>query len=350
MNEPRDELGTLGRRIATPVAVLIVVYLVGVLGYKLIGGRDHSWLDALYMTTITLTTTGYREVIDITQHPSAMLFTIALLLFGATAVVVTFSMITAYVVEGDLTAGFRRRRMQKRIDAMRAHTIVCGAGQTGTAVVSELASIGRPCCAIESSPERAATFERQFPDVPVLVGDCTDDEVLTQAGVTHASGVVVCTDDDKVALVTTVLVRQMAPKARLVARAVDDRAAARLRQSGADATVSPGKIGGMRMASELLRPSVVTFLDQMLRDENRNLRIEEVRVEKGSSFDGTDVESLRLHEYGTGLLLLAMRTRDGAYLFNPPAATEVNAGCHLIVMGDPASVLRVQQAGTTPRR
>ncbi len=350
MSEPRDDIGTLGRRIVTPVAVLFVVYLVGVVGYKLIGGRGHSWLDALYMTTITLTTTGYREVIDITEHPSAMVFTIALLLFGATAVVVTFSMITAYVVEGDLTAGFRRRRMQKRVDAMRAHTIVCGAGQTGSAVVREIVSVGRACVAIESSPERAATFERQFPDVPVLVGDCTDDEMLTTAGITHASGVVVCTDDEKVALVTTVLARQMAPKARLVARAVDDKAASRLRQSGADATVSPGNIGGMRMASELLRPSVVTFLDQMLRDENRNLRIEEVRVEKGSSFDETVVESLRLHEYGTGLLLLAMRTRDGTYLFNPPAATDVNGGCHLIVMGDPVSVARLQEAGAAARR
>lgn len=349
MNKPRDEISILGRRILTPVMVLVVVYLVGVVGYKVIGGRGHSWLDALYMTTITLTTTGYREVIDITEHPSAMIFTIVLLLFGATAVVVTFSMITAYVVEGDLTAGFRRRRMQRRIDAMRAHTIVCGAGQTGSAVVRELVSTERPCVAIESSAERAAVFERQFPDVPVLVGDCTDDEVLTQAGIGFASGVVVCTDDDKVALVTTVLARQMAPKARLVARALDEKAAQRLRQSGADATVSPGNIGGMRMASELLRPSVVTFLDQMLRDENRNLRIEEVRVEQGSAFDGTDVESLRLHEYGTGLLLLAMRSRDGSYLFNPPAATQVNGGCHLIVMGDPPSVLHVQATGASGR-
>jgi len=349
MNKPRDEISILGRRILTPVTVLFVVYLVGVVGYKVIGGRGHSWLDALYMTTITLTTTGYREVIDITEHPSAMIFTIVLLLFGATAVVVTFSMITAYVVEGDLTAGFRRRRMQRRIDAMRAHTIVCGAGQTGSAVVRELVSTERPCVAIESSAERAAVFERQFPDVPVLVGDCTDDEVLTQAGIGFASGVVVCTDDDKVALVTTVLARQMAPKARLVARALDQKAAQRLRQSGADATVSPGNIGGMRMASELLRPSVVTFLDQMLRDENRNLRIEEVRVEQGSAFDGTDVESLRLHEYGTGLLLLAMRSRDGSYLFNPPAATQVNGGCHLIVMGDPPSVLHVQATGASGR-
>ena len=349
MSVSGDDFGTVGRRVLTPVAVLFAVYLVGVVGYKVIGGEKHSWLDALYMTTITLTTTGYREVIDITEHPAAMVFTIVLLLFGATAVVMTGSMITAYVVEGDLTAGFRRRRMQKRIDEMRGHIIVCGAGQTGSAVVRELERTERPAVAIESSAERAAVFERQFPDVPVMVGDCTDDEVLTQAGIGYASGVVVCTDDDKVALVTTVLARQMAPKARLVVRAGDDRAAARLRQSGADAAVSPGKIGGMRMASELLRPNVVTFLDQMLRDENRNLRIEEVLVEQGSALDARQVEELRLHEYGTGLLLLAMRTRDGGYLFNPPASTAVNGGCHLIVMGDPASVTRLQAAGGVSR-
>lgn len=340
-----DALNTIGRRVLTPVAVLFVTYLVGIVGYKMIGGNDHTWLDALYMTTITLTTTGYREVIDITQHPAAMAFTIVLLLFGATAVVMTGSMITAYVVEGDLTAGFRRRRMQKRIDQMKAHTIVCGAGQTGSAVVSELVSTERSVVAIESSAERAAVFERQFPNVPVLVGDCTDDEVLGQAGISRAAGVVVCTDDPNVALVTTVMARQMAPKARLVARAADERAAARLRQSGADAAVSPGRIGGMRMASELLRPSVVTFLDQMLRDENRNLRIEEVHVEQGSTLDGRTVAALQLHEYGTGLLLLAMRTRDGGYAFNPSASTPVNGGTHLIVMGDPASVTRLQTAG-----
>jgi voltage-gated potassium channel len=240
--------------------------------------------------------------------------------------------------------------MQKLVDAMRGHTIVCGAGQTGSAVVSELVRTERVCLAIESNEARAGTFSRLFPAVPVLIGDCTDDEMLTRAGIGYASGVVVCTDDDKVALVTTVLARQMAPKARLVVRAANDKAAVRLRQSGADAAVSPANIGGMRMASELMRPKVVTFLDQMLRDENRNLRIEEVQVEQGSSLDGRQVEALRLHDYGTGLLLLAMRARDGSYMFNPPAPTAVLAGCHLIVMGDPPSVDRLQQAGQATSR
>lgn len=151
----------------------------------------------------------------------------------------------------------------------------------------------------------------------------------------------VCTDDDKVGLVTTVLARQLNPAIRVVARATTERAASRLRQAGADGVVAPAQIGGMRLASELVRPSVVTFLDQMLRDTNRNLRIEEVEVGATSGFVGKPVSELQLHEYGSGLLLLAMRHASGDYVFNPAANTSVASGAHLIVMGDPASVRRL---------
>jgi len=149
---------------------------------------------------------------------------------------------------------------------------------------------------------------------------------------------VICTDDDKVALVTTVLARQLNARIRVVARATTERAASRLRQAGADGVVAPAQIGGMRLASELVRPSVVSFLDQMLRDTNRNLRIEEVAVQAGSAFVGRPVSSLNLHEYGSGLLLLALRHASGDYVFNPAADTAVTPGSRLIVMGDPASV------------
>jgi voltage-gated potassium channel len=228
--------------------------------------------------------------------------------------------------------------MQKRIDAMQGHFIVCGAGQTGTSVIRELTSTDRVCVAIEHNQQHIAELERSFPEVAVLHGDSSDDEMLTRAGVQRAAGIVVCTDDDKNALVTTVLARQLNPNVRVVARATSDKAASRLRQAGADGVVSPAQIGGMRLASELIRPSVVTFLDQMLRDTNRNLRIEDIPVTPGSSLAGQEVAVLKLHEYGTGLLLLAVRTPEGEYLFNPPATTRVQPGSHLIAMGDPGSV------------
>jgi voltage-gated potassium channel len=331
------EFASMQRRVRTAALLLLLLFASGVLGYKLVGGAEHTWLDAIYMATITLTTTGMRDVIP-TNTPLAETFTIGYLLFGATAAVYTLSTITAFIVEGDLTKGFRRRRMQATIDAMRGHFIVCGAGQTGTAVLRELWNTQRRCVAVEQNHQHIAAAERNFQGLPVLHGDCSDDETLTRAGVQRAAGIVICTDDDKIGLVTTVLARQLNPTIRIIARATTDRAASRLRQAGADGVVAPAQIGGMRLASELVRPSVVGFLDQMLRDTNRNLRIEEVEVASGGAFDGRPVSELKLHEYGSGLLLLAMRGGGGEYAFNPPADTPVNGGARLIVMGDPASV------------
>ena len=343
MSQQEDnELKRLQRRVAFAALMLTGVFVVGVLGYHVIGGPEYGWLDAIYMTTVVLTTTGLREVVPTTTTAGAI-FTTLLLLFGATAAVYTLSMITAFVVEGDMTKGFRRRRMQKRIDAMQGHFIVCGAGQTGTSVLRELTNTERECVAIEHSHEHIAELSHVFPALAVLHGDCSDDETLTRAGVQRASGIVVCTDDDKNALVTTVLARQLNPAIRVVARATNDKAASRLRQAGADGVVSPAQIGGMRLASELIRPSVVGFLDQMLRDTNKNLRLEDVPVTIGSPLAGQDVASLKLHEYGTGLLLLALRTGEGEYLFNPPAATRVQPGSFLIAMGDPLSVQHLRE-------
>jgi voltage-gated potassium channel len=332
-----NELKSMQRRVTIAALLLAGVFIIGVVGYRIIGAPQHGWLDAVYMTTILLTTTGLREVVPTTSL-AGEIFTTVLLLFGATAAVYTLSMITAFIVEGDMTQGFRRRRMQKRIDAMHGHFIVCGAGQTGTSVIRELTSTDRMCVAIEHSAQHLAELSNAFPQVATLHGDCSDDETLSRAGVQRAAGIVVCTDDDKNTLVTTVLSRQLNPSIRVVARATSDKAAARLRGAGADGVVSPAQIGGMRLASELVRPSVVGFLDQMLRDTNRNLRLEDISVGAGCALDGQEVSALKLHEYGTGLLLLALRTGDGEYLFNPPAGTRVQPGAQLIVMGDPESV------------
>ncbi len=341
-----SEFAGLQRRVAAAALALLSVFVVAVVGYRIIGGNEHGWMDAMYMSVIMLTTTGLKEVVP-TDSLGAQIFTMAILLFGATAAVYTLSMITAFIVEGDLTQGFRRRRMQKRIDAMTGHYIVCGAGQTGSTVLRELVRTQRHCVTIEQNHAHIAALEAELPGVPALHGDCSDDETLIRAGVARAAGVVVCTDDDKNALVTTVLARQLNPHVRVIARASTDKAANRLRQAGADGVVSPAQIGGMRLVSELVRPTVVTFLDTMLRDTNRNLRIEEVPVTGASPYAGQPVSTLQLHEYGSGLLLLAMRTASGEYLFNPEAGTLVTDGCHLITMGDPPAVAALR-AKTSP--
>jgi voltage-gated potassium channel len=334
------DLSVLRARLITAALLFAGTFATGIVGYRVIGGRGSSWIDAVYMTANVLTTAGFREAIDIHDSPAGEAFTVVLLIFGAGVLVYSTSVITAFVVEGDLTEGFRRRRMRRAVDAMAGHYVVCGAGATGWAVVRELVSTERPVVLIDQDPDRVHHFEAEMPTVPVILGDFTDDQVLSQAGITRAAGIVICTTVDKDLLVTTITARQLNPQLRIVARAANERAAARLRQAGADAVVSPALIGGMRMASELVRPHVVNFLDTMLRDKNRNLRVEEVIVPPGSPWIGRRLGDLDPHG-NADCVLLATRTTDADHRYNPPDSDPVVDGMVLIVMGEPAGVRKL---------
>ena len=341
-------MSDLRQRLAVAAIAVAAVFLIGTLGYHVLAPGD-TWVEAVYTTATVLTTAGFSGPIDTSRNASVMLFTVILLFFGAGTVVYAISVVTAFVVEGDLTQGFRRRRMRLAVKDMEDHYIVCGIGATGIAVLRELVKTERSVVAIELNEERVKRLEAEFPDVPILREDFTDDQVLLQAGVQRAAGVVVCTTIDKDSLVATVTARQLAPNIRVIARAGQERSIARLRQAGADGVVSPALIGGMRMASELVRPSVVSFLDMMLRDTNKNLRIEEVAVPTHSPFVGRTLADLDLHAR-TNALILAVHEPDGQeYVYNPPDDERLQAGATLIVMGDPPTVRALRAACESPR-
>lgn len=330
-------VGHLRQRLVGAAIIMVATFAAGVFGYHVIGGDQHTWMDAVYMTANVLTTVGFRESITVQGDNTAQLFTIVLLFFGAGALVYATSIITAFIVEGDLTQGFRSRRMLRAIREMKDHYIVCGTGATGYAVLRELVNTGRSVVAIELHDDRIQRLQANFPNVPFLKDDFTDDEVLGRAGIARAVGIVICTTIDKDSLVTTITARQLNPKLRIIARAANERSMARLRQAGADGVVSPALIGGMRMASELVRPAVVGFLDMMLKDTNRNLRVEEVLVPANSPFIGRVIGDLNAHAR-TNCLVLATRSANGEYVYNPSDSTRLEGGTILIVMGDPAGV------------
>ena len=330
-------VGQLRQRLIGAAIVLAVTFVTGVVGYHVIGGPRYTWIDAIYMTANVLSTVGFREAIPVQGNDTAAIFTVVLLFFGAGALVYATSIITAFLVEGDLTEGFRSRRMQRAIENMSGHYIVCGSGATGYAVIRELVNTKRPVVAIEIHEERFNRLQEHFPELPVLQEDFTDDQVLMRAGIERAAGIVICTAIDKDALVTTITARQLNPRLRIIARAVTERSIERLSHAGADGVVSPALIGGMRMASELVRPAVVGFLDRMLKDRDRNLRVEEVLVPEHSAFNGRMIGDLNAHAR-TNCLILAMRRTSGDYIYNPTDSTRLDGGAILIVMGDPDGV------------
>lgn len=242
--------------------------------------------------------------------------------------------------------------MRKVIDALSGHVIVCGAGSTGRHVIDELVATSTPFVAIDTDEERLldAVKHHAAAVVPYIVGDATSDIVLRDAGLERAKGVVAALRDDKDNLFVVISARSVNATARIVARSGDLRVVALLKKAGANSVVSPNFIGGMRLASELLRPNVVEFLDEMLRDRDLNLRIEEVQIPEGSSFAGKTLRDSHIRDVSDALVLAIRDGPKKAFHYNPGPATVLAGGTTLVLLGRSASVAKLRDAvGTGPK-
>ncbi len=323
-----------GRLVAPAVALLGVVAL-GVVGYHQLGGGRWSLDDCLYMTVITLTTVGYGEVLPgMDAVPMAREFTALLIVAGMGVFLYFASHVTAIIIEGDLQRALRKTRMRSKIAKLVDHVVVCGAGSTGRHVVEELLAAARPVVAVdvdeESLEEQGRRSDRAL--YHSIHGDATDDVVLRAANVTAAAGVVAALPNDKDNLYLVVTARQANARARIVARGSDLAVLEKLRKAGADAVVSPNFIGGMRMVSELLRPQVVRFLDDMLRDREGRWRIEEVALGDSAPLVGQSLREVNLRGRYE-ITVLAVRGSDGAIDYAPDADLRLEGGSTLVVLG-----------------
>jgi len=338
----------LRRRLIYAVILLLAVTTLSVGGYLWLGGPHVTFLQALYMAVITLAGVGYGEIVDTSHNPVLRIFNMFVVLVGVTITVYVFSSVTAFLVEGEITNIFWRRRMQKRISELKDHYVVCGLGTTGRHAVEELKKTGTPFVVIETHEENIQKLREHLDAAHLLyiIGDATDDEVLVQAGIARARGLIVALSADKDNLVIIVMVRQMNPKIRIVARCTDPKFSEKMLKAGANSTVSPNHIGGLRMASEVLRPHVVSFLDLMLKEQSRTLRVEEIEVGNASSWVGKTLAQIDLRT-AYNLLPMAVKRADGAaeghYQVNPPDSLTLEKGMVLIVIGDVKDLHRVRQ-------
>ncbi len=330
-NMPADTLAQrVYQRFATPALALVCVNLIGMAGYKIIGGANVSWLDSLYMTFITIATIGYGEIIDLSHSPGGRVFTICIALIGIGVTTYMISTLTAFILEGDMNQALRRRRMRKSIAALRRHYIICGIGRVGTNVAHELEVTGRAYVVIESGKEAIELYLERHPNALCTHADSGEDSALIEAGIEHAAGVFAITGDDSKNLVITLSSKLLNPGARVVARCHEINYIDKMRKVGADAIVSPDFTGGMRIVSSMIRPAVVSFLDEMLRADNA-LRVEEVQIPEG--FGAGTIGGLKLNR--RDFILLAVRAED-AWEFNPAEDFGIHPGNTLVVMTTPA--------------
>ena len=330
------------RRFQIGIALLLSEYILGAVGYKVLS-PETSFLDCLYMSVITVTTVGYGEVIDTASSPALRAYTLLLILAGVGVMLYSVSVVTAFIVEGDINQFFWKRRMQRQIASMKGHFIVCGAGETGLRIVEELDRTHREFVVIDPDPNAVANFRAEHEN-PIIEGDSDSEQVLKTAGVERAAGVVLALPNDRDTLVTTLSIRMLNPSIRIVVKEVEPGMAERLERAGADAVVNPGTIGGLRLVSELVRPSVVMFLDTMLRDKASSHRFEELKITDGCDWANKRLGEIPVRSEYALFVVGARRPGQETFAYNPDDAWLVEAGQTLVVLGDANDVVRAREA------
>ncbi len=316
-------------------AALGAFVVLGTLGYYMLGhslGCPASLLDCLYMTIITLSTVGYGEVVPVAKTEAGRLFSILLILSGVGVLLYSLTSFAILLMEGTMQGAWGRWRMEKQIAKMNNHYIVCGAGRVGEVIVRELALTHRPVVVIDKDAEKVTAIGQEL-NVPFIVGDATEESILRAAGIERAAGLLAALGNDHDNLFLVLTARSINPNLRIIARGNHPSVVDKMLKAGADEVVLPETTGGLRMVSLMVRPTAVSFLDQMLRQREVTLRVEEVVIEPSSPFVGKRLSDLKLPQQWN-ILVLAYQQEDGTLAYNPPADLELRQGMAFIVMGD----------------
>lgn len=325
------------RNLVIALLLLVAVFIIGTLGYHILGGWQHSWVDCFYMTFITISTIGFSEIVDVSQYEYGRLFTVFIGMSGIGVLGYVLSTFTAFMLESDLNVSWRRKKMQKKIEQLKDHYIVCGVGLVGRNVAHELEMTGRPFVVIEGDMKVIQRYLDTHPAQFYLQGDATDNDVLLAAGVERARGVFAVAHDDSANLVISLSAKQLNPNLRVVARCHDMKNAEKTRRVGADEIVSPDYSGGLSLVSAMVRPNVMNFLDDMLKSDSK-LRMEEIRIPGSLADKPLSV----LYQENNDCMVLAIQ-RQGAWLLNPASDHLLQQEDLMMVMTTPKGRERVEE-------
>ena len=331
------------KSVITISMMLVLTLSLGTFGYKFFEGW--SYFDAFYMTVITITTVGFGEV-----HPlsaNGKILSILVIVLGLIIISWGMGTIIDFIVEGHLGNMIRRNKMEKIIDGLKDHYILCGLGQTGMEIAKEFVATNQRFIVIDNNLEHINAMLEHH-SFPYIHGNATDDDTLKKAGIERASGLLTALSEDTDNLFVVLSARDLNPEIRIVSRATSPSIVHKLIKAGAGHVISPNHIGGLRMASVMLRPTVINFLDIMMRNKDTSLRLEEVIVTDKTYVAGKILREAQIPQK-TGLMVIAIKKgHDGTYLFNPRSDTRIEKDDHLIVLGKMDQVETLKTYLSTP--
>jgi len=320
----------------TAIVLLISVIAGGTVGYVLIEGWT-VW-DAFYMTVITVTTVGYKEVHNLSRSGQA--FTVLLLFGGVGTVLYTFTFLATAVVEGGLPKRLQRRRLAHMLDTIRDHFIVCGYGRIGAIVADQFHRQSVPFVIVERDPARA----RVALNVGMLVveADATREDVLKQAGIDRARGLIAAVGTDAENVYTVLSARVLNPNLFIVGRAESEDSVRKLERAGANRVISPYQIGALQMAQTAIRPAVVDFVEIATNADNLALSMEQVTIQPGSALASRSILEANLRQR-FGVIIVGIQREDNRMEFNPEPETAIRPGDKLVVLGRPQSLKELEK-------
>ncbi len=324
------------RRLILIVVALLLIVAGGTLGFVLI--EQYPPFDAFYMTLITITTVGYGEI-----HPlshAGRIFNSFLIFFGVTAMLLAVGGMTQAIIELELNQYFGKRRTRKMIESLHDHYIVCGFGRVGRGAAGELQRAGVPFLVMDKNEDRVDWAIKA--GMLGVLADATDDQNLKDAGILRAKGLIATLQSDSDNLFVILSAKALKPSLLVSARVNSEQSEKKMRLAGADYVFAPYDITGNRMAQVMLKPHVFQFIDFTTKSMGLDVGIEQVRVPAGSEFVSKSLLEANIRRE-MGVIVLAIRKADGRMLFNPPAEAAIEAGDHLIVMGEPQGLRRLEQ-------
>ncbi|MDN5379541.1 TrkA family potassium uptake protein [Thermodesulfobacterium sp.] len=321
---PTEYSYSIGKRLFFILTLFWFLIGLGTVGYMVI--EELSFLDALYMTVITLATVGFREVKELSEV--GKVFTIVLIVLGFGVFTYAATTIAQILIEGELKDVFNERRRRKMLEKLRGHYIICGYGRMGRIIAKELKANGKEVVVIEKN------LDPKEEGYLFVIGDATKDEILKEAGIEKAKGLVSVLSSDSDNLYVVLSARALNPDLFIIARAAEESARKKLKMVGANKVVCPYHIGGLRMAHTILKPNVVDFWEFITSSEYLNVDIEEIYVSEKSPYAG---KTLKEAEIGKifGVIIVGIKRREGKIEFNPSAESYIMPGDILLAIGPP---------------
>ena len=313
------------KKILSILLLLLVITVFGILGYILI--EKYTFIESLWQTVITLSTVGFGELKPLSS--SGRLFTILLIMVGFAVFGYGLTTLTRIIIEGEIKNVFRNRKMEKDINNLKDHVIICGYGRLGKQAALELEKWKKPYVIIEA--DENISVHLQDSSELVVIGDATEDETLIRAGIKNAMGLIAALTDDVKNLFVTLTARKLNPVLTIVTKAEEDSSEAKLLSAGANKIISPAQIGGKRMASMLINPEVVNFLDVVISEKDIDLSMQEVKIQKNSVIEGLSIKDANIPRE---IKVIGLKKEEEGMIINPPSNAVLNADNILIVLGE----------------